>query len=553
MSKVKIKAYGEVKEYLHGTKYLEIAKDFQYRETYDIVLAKVNGILVELTKGVHEDQEIEFVTTNQRAGYLTYTRSVAILLLKAFDDVLGKENIENIIFELPHSKGHYCSFKGSVELTQDILDKVKARMLELASEDMPIKKESVNTDKAVELFKKTNLPDNARLFKFRRASRVNIYKLDEYTDYYFSYLVPSTRFLKYYDLILYKDGFVLQFPSMEKPFEVEKITESDKIFKTIRESSAWVKKNDINTVGGLNEKITQGDAVDIIQVQEALQEKNIADIAAEISKRSHVKFVMIAGPSSSGKTTFSHRLAVQMRSIGLTPHLISVDNYFVNRDKTPVDANGMHDFECLEALDVEQFNKDMNELADGKTVQLPRFNFITGEREYKGDFLKLDKGDILVIEGIHSLNDKMSYALAKDSKFKIYISALTQVNICEHNRIPTTDGRLIRRMVRDARVRGTDARGTIARWQSVRTGEESHIFPFQEEADAMFNSALVYELPVLKTYAEPLLFSVPRDCDEYIEAKRLLKFLDFFLGVDSGNIPSNSLLREFIGGSCFEK
>lgn len=553
MDKVKVSVYDEVREYPRNTKYLEIARDFQDREKYDIVLAKVNGILVELTKSVNEDQKIEFVTINQRAGYLTYTRSVSILLLRAFDDVVGKKNIDKIIFELPHSKGHYCSFEGRITLTQEILDKVKARMLELAEEDLPIKKESINTEKAVDLFKKINLPDNARLFRFRRASRVNIYKLGEYTDYYFSYLVPSTKYLKYYDLILFKDGFVLQFPSMERPFEVENITESDKIFKTIKDSSAWVKKSDIDTVGGLNEKITQGDAVDIIQVQEALQEKNIADIAEMISKRTHVKFVMIAGPSSSGKTTFSHRLAVQMRSIGLTPHLISVDNYFVNRDRTPLDANGMHDFECLEALDIEQFNKDMNELAAGQTVQLPRFNFITGEREYKGDFLRLDKGDILVIEGIHSLNDRMSYALAKDSKFKIYISALTQVNICEHNRIPTTDGRLIRRMVRDARVRGTDARGTIGRWQSVRNGEESHIFPFQEEADAMFNSALVYELPVLKTYAEPLLFSVPRDCDEYIEAKRLLKFLDFFLGVDSGNIPSNSLLREFIGGSCFEK
>lgn len=553
MRTVKVELYGEEREYPYNTSYLNIAMDYQEKEEYDIVLAKVNGILMELTKTIHEDQKIEFITTNKKAGYLTYTRSISILMLKAFDDVLGKENIDEIIFSLPHSKGHYCSFKGGVKLTQSILNKVKARMLEIAHEDLPIKKESINTEKAVELFKTRNLPDSARLFRFRRASRVNIYRLGDYVDYYFSYLVPSTRYLKYYDLILYKDGFVLQLPSMERPKEVVPIIESDKIFKTITKSSEWVKKWDMDTVGGLNEKITTGEMVDIIQVQEALQEKNIGDIAEMIAKRPHVKFVMIAGPSSSGKTTFSHRLAIQMRSIGLTPHLVGVDNYFVNRDKTPVDANGMNDYECLEALDIEQFNKDMNALAAGETVQIPRFNFITGEREYKGDFLKLDKDDILVIEGIHSLNDKMSYAIPKDNKFKIYISALTQVNICEHNRIPTTDGRLIRRMVRDARVRGTDARGTIARWQSVRTGEESYIFPFQEESDVMFNSALVYELTVLKTYAEPLLFGVPRDCDEYVEAKRLLKFLDFFLAVDSENIPSNSLLREFIGGSYFEK
>ena len=553
MKNVKLNVYGEEKVYPQGITYLEIAEEYQCREEYNIVLAKVNGVLKELTKKINEDQKIEFITTNQKPGYQTYTRSVSLLMMKSFEDVLGKENIDVIRVELPHSKGHFCSFKGKVVLTQDILDDVKKRMLEIAEEDIPIRKESINTEKAVELFKKANLPDSSRLFSYRRSSRVNIYRLGDYVDYYFSYLVPSTKYLKYYDLFLYEDGFVLQLPSKEDPEFVGPIVESKKIYETITKSSKWVKKEDIDTVGGINKKITQGAISDIIQVQEALQEKNVADIAHMILERSHVKFVMIAGPSSSGKTTFSHRLAIQMRSIGLKPHLIGVDDYFKNRDQTPVDENGMQNFECLEALDTEQFNIDMTNLANGETVQIPSFNFITGKREYKGNFLKLDKGDILIIEGIHSLNDEMSYSLPRDSKFKIYISALTQVNICEHNRIPTTDGRLIRRMVRDARMRGTDARGTIERWQSVRNGEEQYIFPYQEDADVMFNSALVYELSVLKQYAEPLLFSVPRDCNEYVEAKRLLKFFDFFLGVDSRNIPTNSLLREFIGGSCFEK
>ena len=307
----------------------------------------------------------------------------------------------------------------------------------------------------------------------------------------------------------------------------------------------------IDTVGALNEQISQGNIKDIILVAEALQEKKIAEIATMIAESKDKKFIMIAGPSSSGKTSFSHRLSIQLKANGLNPHPIGVDDYFVNRDITPRDENGNYNFEVLEALDVEQFNKDMLDLLDGKTIKMPTYNFITGKREYKGNTLTLGKDDILVIEGIHGLNDKLSYALPKNSKFKIYISALTQLNIDEHNRISTTDGRLIRRMVRDARTRGISAEETIARWQSVRNGEESYIFPFQEEADVMFNSALIYELSVLKQFAEPLLFGIPSTSPEYVEAKRLLKFLDYFLGVNTEDIPNNSLVREFVGGSCF--
>ena len=304
-------------------------------------------------------------------------------------------------------------------------------------------------------------------------------------------------------------------------------------------------------MGDLNDKITKGGIQDILLIQEALQESKISEIASKIASAGNKKFVMIAGPSSSGKSTFSHRLSIQLAAHGMKPHPIAVDNYFVNREFTPVDEFGEKNFECLEAIDVEQFNKDMLALLEGKRVEMPVFNFKAGQREYKGDFLQLEEDDVLVIEGIHGLNDKLSYALPKESKFKIYISALTQLNIDEHNRIPTTDGRLIRRIVRDARTRGTSAKETIARWPSVRRGEEQNIFPFQEEADVMFNSALIYELACLKVYAEPLLFGIDRNEPEYIEAKRLLKFLDYFVPVPSEAVPHNSILREFVGGSCF--
>ena len=307
-----------------------------------------------------------------------------------------------------------------------------------------------------------------------------------------------------------------------------------------------------DTVGALNEQIVSKGASQLLLVAEALQESKISQIARTIAENKDKKFIMIAGPSSSGKTTFSHRLSIQLAAHGLRPHPIAVDNYFVNREDTPLDSEGNYNFECLEAIDVKQFNEDMTRLLQGEEVELPYFNFKTGQREYRGNFMKLGKEDVLVIEGIHCLNDKLSSSLPTESKFKIYISALTQLSIDEHNRIPTTDGRLIRRIVRDARTRGTSAKQTIAMWNSVRRGEEENIFPYQESADVMFNSALIYELAVLKLYAEPLLFSIGKDEPEYNEAKRLLKFLDYFLGVPSESIPSNSILREFVGGGCFD-
>jgi uridine kinase len=384
------------------------------------------------------------------------------------------------------------------------------------------------------------------------ASRVNLYSIGGFEDYFYGYMAQNTGYIRYFDLVPFEHGFVLLLPTMAEPRKVPDFVPSRKLFEVLKESSRWGQRLGVPNVGTLNNEIAKGNANDLILIQEALQEKKIGQIAEMIAEQKEKKFVMIAGPSSSGKTTFSHRLCIQLRALGLKPHAIGVDDYFVNREDSPRDAQGNYNYEILECLDIRQFNQDMTDLLAGKTVNMPHYNFITGMREYKGDKLTLGAEDILVIEGIHCLNDKLSHTLPRDSKFKIYISALTQLNVDEHNRIPTTDGRLIRRMVRDARTRGATAQDTIRRWSSVRRGEEENIFPYQEDADVMFNSALVYELAVLKQYAQPLLFQIPKDCPEYVEAKRLLKFLDYFLGISSENIPHNSIVREFVGGSCFK-
>ncbi len=542
---------GELKQYNEGISYTEIAKDFQDQYDSPIVLVLKNGKLTELFKKVTSDCKIEFLTTKTSPGIEAYRRSATLIMLKAFYDVVGNKNINKISVQYSLSKGYYCTLNSKVKLNQELLDKVKIRMNEIVAENAQINKRTIGTTSAIDLFNRHRMYDKEKLFKYRRASKVNIYSLKGFEDYFYGYMVPNTGYVKYFDLFLYDEGFVLQLPTKENPNVVPEFKPQKNLFNVLKESEKWSETLKIDTVGALNEQISQGNIKDIILVAEALQEKKIAEIATMIAESKDKKFIMIAGPSSSGKTSFSHRLSIQLKANGLNPHPIGVDDYFVNRDITPRDENGNYNFEVLEALDVEQFNKDMLELLDGKTVKMPTYNFITGKREYKGNTLTLGKDDILVIEGIHGLNDKLSYALPKNSKFKIYISALTQLNIDEHNRIPTTDGRLIRRMVRDARTRGISAEETIARWQSVRNGEESYIFPFQEEADVMFNSALIYELSVLKQFAEPLLFGIPSTSPEYVEAKRLLKFLDYFLGVNTEDIPNNSLVREFVGGSCF--
>lgn len=553
MAEYKVKVRDIVKVYPEGTPFGEIVKDFQYLEKYPIVLVTANGRLRELHKTLKEDTELGLVTLADGIGHKTYKRSASLLFLKAMYHVIGHEKLKQVILHFSVGAGFYYTVKGDVILTQELLDEVKAYMLEIAEQEMPIMKRSITTDEAIELFHRHGMYDKEKLFKYRRVSKVNVYRLDEFEDYYYGFMTWHTGYLKYFELYLYDEGIIMQLPNRENPLEVPPFEPSPKIFKIQQESERWAEKMEIETVGDLNQKVSNlEDTRQMILISEALQEGRIAKIAEDIKNRGNIKFVMIAGPSSSGKTTFSQRLSVQLFAHGLKPHFIGVDNYYVDREDTPLDENGEKDYECLEAVDIKRFNEDMTRLLNGEKVDIPYFNFVEGRREYKGNYLQLGSEDILVIEGIHCLNDKLSYTLPKESKYKIYISALTQLNIDEHNRIPTTDGRLIRRMVRDARTRGTSASRTLSMWASVRRGEQKNIFPYQESADAMFNSALIYELAVLKQYAEPVLFQIPKDDPCYQEAKRLLKFLDYFVGIPTEDVPNNSILREFIGGGCFK-
>ena len=547
----KVVITGETRMYPEGTTYREIIDESGIHTEAPVILVMVNGKLRELQKRLKSDCTLEFVTTKDHIGFETYKRSVCLVLLRAIYDVAGRENVDKVMIHYSVGNGYYFTMEGKAALDQDFLDKVKLQMHKLADECTPIGKRSVNTDEAVALFHKHRMYDKEKLFRFRRVSKVNIYNIGYYDDYFYGYMADHAGYVQYFDLKLYDEGFVLELPERKNPSVIPPFQPQDKIFHVQKESQEWAEKMDISYVGDLNDRITKEGISNILLVQEALQEAKISDIAQRIVSEGNKKFIMIAGPSSSGKTSFSHRLSIQLTAHGMKPHPIGVDNYFKNREDTPFDEFGEKNYECLEAIDVEQFNKDMLALLNGERVELPVFNFKTGLREYKGDFLQLGKDDVLVIEGIHGLNDKLSYALPAESKFKIYISALTQLNIDEHNRIPTTDGRLIRRIVRDARTRGTSAKETIARWPSVRRGEEQNIFPFQEDADVMFNSALIYELACLKVYAEPLLFGIAKDEPEYTEAKRLLKFFEYFVPVPSEAVPNNSILREFIGGSCF--
>lgn len=549
---VKINIDGKEKLYEEGIKYEIIAKEYQHLYKEPIALVIINGKIRELMKRVDRDCELAFATYGDAIGHKTYVRSAIMLLMKAIKDVAGYETAAETKVEFAIGAGYYCRFREGFSLDEKQVARVKERMQELVEADLAITKKAYPAEEAVALFKKYGMNDKVKLFRYRRSSTINVYCLGDYYDYYYGYMLPSTGYISCFDLLPYENGLILLLPEKEEPEKLPVFEPRKKLFQTLMQAGQWGEEIGIDTVGDLNDQICEGNIADMILVQEALQERRIGEIARDIARREGVKFVMIAGPSSSGKTTFSHRLSIQLRTYGMRPHTIGLDNYYLDHDNTPLDEDGNPDYECLEALDVDQFNQDMAELLAGKSVELPSFNFKTGKREYNGRTVKLGQGDILVIEGIHGLNEKMSHSLPAESKYKIYISALTCLNVDEHNRIPTTDGRLLRRMVRDARTRGATAQKTIEMWASVRRGEEKYIFPFQEQADAMFNSALIYELAVLKQYAEPLLFSIQKGEPEYHEAKRLLKFLEYFLGVSSEELPKNSLCREFVGCSCFE-
>lgn len=597
----------EKREYPQGTTYGDIAKEYQKNYEHPIVLVSVDGRLRELFKQVERGGSMKFVTTADTAGSSTYVRGMIFVMMRAMyrvssrifaqraegnaapscahgeaqkeaaekcaHDTAQKENaekcfcgkaeresrgghmIERVRMEYSLGAGLYGEIDWRTDkhpAMADFLVQVKEEMSRLIAADLPFRKKTVGTEEATRLFHEVGMYEKEKLFRYRLVSNTNIYELDGFYDYYYGYMPASTGVLSVFDLNVHEDGFLLLLPEKKAPQVLPEFTPRKKLYNVLQQSNRWAQSLALENVGDLNRAISGGDVEEMILVQEAYQEKQIAKIAEQIHAAGNTKFVMIAGPSSSGKTTFSHRLSIQLRTLGLKPHPIAVDDYFVNREDTPLDEDGNYNFEVLEAIDVQQFNRDMTALLHGECVELPTFNFKTGKREYKGNYKQLGAEDILVIEGIHGLNDALSYALPRESKFKIYISALTQLNVDEHNRISTTDGRLIRRMVRDARTRGTSAKDTIAMWPSVRRGEEENIFPFQEDADVMFNSALIYELSVLKQFAEPLLFGIEKDCAEYAEAKRLLKFLNYFLGVSSERVPNNSILREFVGGSCFK-
>lgn len=552
---------------------LEAVAD-RFKDYYedDIILGIVNGRLRELNKKIKSDCELSFVTTADRDGRRTYRRSVVLLLQRAIYDVYGSMTPLHVMHSL--GEGYYCQLEKAVEcadsqqekynedtdqgsrenseksVTEHDIDRIVCSMYSFVEKDLPITKHSEKTQYAEQLFKEKGLHDKERLLHYRRSSRVNLYELDGVVDYFYGFMAPSTGMLKYFDIVPYESGFVLLFPGANSR-SVEPLVTSNKLFHTLDDSREWSKMLGIGTIGSLNDAIAAGRGQEIMLLQEALMEQKIGNLAAQIASDDKKKFVMIAGPSSSGKTSFANRLSIQLIAKGRKPHPLSLDDYYVDRELCPKHPDGSFDFECLESIDVKLFNEDMNRLLKGEAVDMPSFNFKTGKREYRGRKLTLGADDILVIEGIHGLNDRLSQLIPPEHKFKIYISALTQLNIDEHNPLSTTDERLIRRIVRDARTRGTNAMETIAMWPSVRKGERENIFPFQEQADVMFNSALVYELAVLKVYAEPLLFGIERDCPEYLEAKRLLKLLDYFLPMPADGIPNNSLLREFVGGSCF--
>ena len=540
--------------YEDGTRLLDIAQLHQKDFNDDIVLAKYKGNLTELHKAISGVGSLEFLTTADKDGRRAYRRSVVFLLQRAIMDVYPLPANPYLRVEHSLGQGDFCTIDGVGEITEDKLDELKKVMTDLVEQDIPLKKYSIKTSQAKDMFHSFNMKDKEQLLKYRTSSNINVYDLDGCIDYFYGYMVPSTKYIAYFDLIKFENGFMLMFPYGDKLVgdtrTVAEFSRPMKLFTVQQASSEFGRTMGVATVGALNEAIANGRIRDIVLSQEAIMERNIGELARTIAANKDVKFIMMAGPSSSGKTTFSHKLSAQLRALGCVPHPVPLDDFYLNRDQMPIDEYGEKDFESIEGLDIPYFNECMVKLLKGERVLLPTFNFKIGKREYNDHYMQLGKNDILVIEGIHGLNDRMSSSLPSESKYKIYLSALTQLSIDEHNPLSTADGRLIRRIVRDSRTRATSAADTIAMWDSVRRGEEKYIFPFQEKADYLFNTALIYEMAVLKLYVDPQLYAIEPDHPMYGEAKRLIKLLDYFLPMAPDVIPNNSLVREFIGGSC---
>ena len=516
---------------------------------YGPVSAKVNNKVEGLHYRFYNAKDVEFLDQTSPSGMRTYTRSLFFVLVKATKDLFPDSSIK---IEMPISRGYYCDLRIGRPLTDKDAQDIEQRMREIVNQDIPFHRIQSPTEEAIELFRSKGMLSKVKLLESSGTIYTHYYKLQDTVNYFYGSLLPSTGGLKVFGVIRYYDGLLLRIPSRENPNELEEIIPQEKMMEIFKEHHHWQEIVGLNTVGDFNRACQEGHATDMINVAEALQEKKIVKIADEIQARPDVKLILISGPSSSGKTTFSKRLSIQLMTNGLHPYPISLDDYFVNRTDTPKDKNGDYDFESLYALDIPFFNAQLKDLMDGKEIELPRFNFQKGEREKSGKKIRLEKNMILILEGIHALNPELTPQIPDIQKYRIYVSALTTIMLDVHNYIPTTDNRLLRRIIRDYKYRGYSALETIRRWPSVRDGEDKWIFPYQEQADAMFNSALLFELAVIRNQALPILELVPENAPEYSEAYRLRKFLRYFIPMSDNVIPPTSLLREFLGGSSFQ-
>lgn len=553
MLQIYCKNNNSTREFPEGSSLLDIYNGFNLAMPYGPVSAKVNNKVESLDFRVYYNKDIEFLDITSSSGMRTYVRSLFFILVKAVEELYPQGSIS---LEHPISKGYFCKLHIDRTIGLDDVQRIKQKMQEIIAADIPYTRTECHTEKVVRLFEERGMPDKARLLDTYGQLYSYYYQLGDTVDCYYSSLVPSTGYIHLFDIVKYYDGLLLRIPNRENPTKLEEVVKQEKMLEVFQEYHRWNQILGISTVGDLNVACNEGHATDLINVSEALQEKKIAQIADEITHRNQdgkrVKLVLISGPSSSGKTTFSKRLSIQLMTNGLKPYPISLDDYFVNRNDTPLDENGKHDFESLYAVDLPFFEEQLTTLLNGGEAELPRYNFTTGKREMSGKKLRIDEHMILIIEGIHALNPALTPHIPNENKYKVYVSALTTILLDNHNYIPTTDNRLLRRIIRDYKYRNYSAEETIARWPSVREGEEKWIFPYQENADAMFNSALLFELAVLKDYVEPVLRKVPNRCPEYSEAHRLLRFLNYFVSVQDKELPPTSLLREFLGGSSFQ-
>lgn len=553
MLQIYCKNNNSTREFPEGSSLLDIYNGFNLAMPYGPVSAKVNNKVESLDFRVYYNKDIEFLDITSSSGMRTYVRSLFFILVKAVEELYPQGSIS---LEHPISKGYFCKLHIDRTIGLDDVQRIKQKMQEIIAADIPYTRTECHTEKVVRLFEERGMPDKARLLDTYGQLYSYYYQLGDTVDCYYSSLVPSTGYIHLFDIVKYYDGLLLRIPNRENPTKLEEVVKQEKMLEVFQEYHRWNQILGISTVGDLNVACNEGHATDLINVSEALQEKKIAQIADEITHRDQDgkrgKLVLISGPSSSGKTTFSKRLSIQLMTNGLKPYPISLDDYFVNRNDTPLDENGKHDFESLYAVDLPFFEEQLTTLLNGGEVELPRYNFTTGKREMSGKKLRIDEHMILIIEGIHALNPALTPHIPNENKYKVYVSALTTILLDNHNYIPTTDNRLLRRIIRDYKYRNYSAEETIARWPSVRAGEEKWIFPYQENADAMFNSALLFELAVLKDYVEPVLRKVPNRCPEYSEAHRLLRFLNYFVSVQDKELPPTSLLREFLGGSSFQ-